>query len=60
MALEVGQVSTTIVVGAGIAAIDTFKSESAMVYTGDRLTDAAGGRDFTDYARFMPSVNIEA
>ena len=60
MALEIGQVDSTIVVEAGAAAIDTFKSESASIFSGDRLTDAAGGRDFTDYARFMPSVNIEA
>ena len=60
MALEVGQVDSTIVVEAGTAAIDTFKSESASLYSGDRLTNAAGGRDFADYARFTPSVNIEA
>ena len=60
MALEVGRVESTIVVEAGRAAIDTFKSEAASVYTGERLTNAAGGRDFTDYARFAPSVNIEA
>ena len=53
-------VNEEVVVEAGTASIDTFKSESATVYTGDRLTDAAGGRDFTDYARFTPSVNIEA
>ena len=58
--LDVGQVDSTIVVEAGAAAIDTFKSESASVFSGDRLTNAAGGRDFTDYARFTPSVNIEA
>ena len=60
MALEVGRVESTIVVEAGGAAIDTFKSEAASVYTGEGLTNAAGGRDFTDYARFAPSVNIEA
>ncbi len=60
MALEVGQIDNTIIVEAGTAAIDTFKSESASVYTGERLTNAAGGRDFTDYTHFTPSVNIEA
>ena len=60
MALEVGQLDSTIVVEAGQAAIDTFKSESAAIYTGQRITDAPGGRDFSDYARFTPSVNIEA
>ena len=60
MPLEVGRVDSTIVVEAGTAAIDTFKSEQASVFSGDRLTNAAGGRDFTDYARYTPSVNIEA
>ena len=60
VALEIGQITSTIVVEADTASIDTFKSESTTVYTGDRLTDAAGGRDFTDYARFTPSVNIES
>ena len=60
VALEVGRVDSTIVVEAGTAAIDTFKSEQASVFSGDRLTNAAGGRDFTDYARYTPSVNIEA
>ena len=60
MALEVGAVDSTVIVEAGSAAIDTFKSEQASVYSGDRLTNAAGGRDFADYARFTPSVNIEA
>ena len=60
MALEVGRVESTIVVEAGGAAIDTFTSEAASVYTGEGLTNAAGGRDFTDYARFAPSVNVEA
>ena len=59
LALAVGAVDTTIVVEAGAAAIDTFKSESASVYSGDRLVNAPGGRDFTNYARFTPSVNIE-
>ena len=59
MALEVGRVESTIVVEAGGATIDTFKSEAASVYGGEDLTSAAGGRDFTDYARFAPSVNIE-
>ena len=60
MPLEVGRVDSTIVVEAGTAAIDTFKSEQSSVFSGDRLTNAAGGRDFTDYARYAPSVNIEA
>ena len=60
MVLEVGRIDSMIVVEAGTAAIDTFKSESASVYRGERLTNAAGGRDFTDYTRFTPSVNIEA
>ncbi|MDE2665652.1 MAG: carboxypeptidase regulatory-like domain-containing protein [Acidobacteriota bacterium] len=60
MALEVGRVESTIVVEGGGAAIDTFKSEAASIYTGEGLTNAAGGRDFTDYARFAPSVNFEA
>ena len=58
--LAVGPIDSTIMVEAGTAAIDTFKSESASVYTGARLTNAAGGRDFSDYARYTPSVNIEA
>ncbi len=60
MTLELGRVDSTIVVEAGTAVIDTFKSESASIYSGDRLMNAAGGRDFTDYARFTPSVNIES
>ena len=60
MPLEVGQLDSTIVVEAGTAVIDTFKSEQSAVFAGNRLTDAAGGRDFTDYARYAPSVNIEA
>lgn len=60
MTLEVGRIDSTIVVEAGTATIDTFKSESASIFSGDRLTNAPGGRDFTDYARFAPSVNIEA
>ena len=60
MPLEVGRVDSTIVVEASTAVIDTFKSEQSTVFSGDRLTDAAGGRDFTDYARYTPSVNIEA
>ena len=60
MVLEVGQIDSTIIVEAGTAVIDTFKSEAASVYTGERLRNAAGSRDFTDYARFTPSVNIEA
>ena len=60
MPLEVGQLDSTIVVEAGTTVIDTFKSEQSAVFSGDRLTDAAGGRDFTDYARYTPSVNIEA
>ncbi len=60
MALKVGQLDSTIVVEAGQAAIDTFKSESAATYAGQGITDAPGGRDFSDYARFTPSVNIEA
>ena len=60
ISLPVGAVDTAIVVEAGAAVIDTFKSESATVLSGDRLTNAAGGRDFTDYSRFTPSVNIEA
>ena len=60
MPLEVGQLDSTIVVEAGTAVIDTFKSEQSAVFSGNRLTDAAGGRDFTDYARYAPSVNIEA
>ena len=59
-ALEVGQIDSTIVVEAGQAAIDTFKSESATIHTGQSIIDAPGGRDFSDYARFTPSVNIEA
>ena len=59
-ALEVGRIDSTIIVEAGQAAIDTFKSESASIYTGQRITDAPGGRDFSDYARFTPSVNVEA
>ncbi len=58
--LEVGRVDTTVVVEGRQAAIDTFRSESASVHTGEGLTRAAGGRDFTDYARLTPSVNIEA
>jgi len=58
--LEVGQVETEIVVESRAAVIDTYQSESASVYSGDDLVDAAGGRDFTDYAHFMPSVNVEA
>ena len=60
IALKVGQLDSTIVVEAGQAAIDTFKSESAATYAGQGITDAPGGRDFSDYARFTPSVNIEA
>ena len=60
MALEVGPIESTIIVEGSQAAIDTFDSESASVYTGEWLRDAAGGRDFTDYAHFSPSVNIEA
>ena len=60
MTLLLGEVDTSVVVEAGGAAIDTFKSESASVYAGQRMVDAAGGRDFTNYARFLPSVNIEA
>ncbi len=59
MTLMLGEVDSMIVVEAGAASIDTFKSESASVYGGDRLINAAGGRDFTNYARFLPSVNIE-
>ena len=59
MPLEVGRIESTIVVEAGTAAIDTFKSEQATVVSGDRLTNAAGGRDFTNYAGYTPSVNIE-
>ncbi|MDE0626379.1 MAG: carboxypeptidase-like regulatory domain-containing protein, partial [Bryobacterales bacterium] len=60
MPLEVGRVDSTIVVEAGTAVIDTFNSEQASIFSGDRLTNAAGGRDFTEYARYTPSVNIEA
>ncbi len=60
IALEVGPVDTTVVVEAGTAVIDTFNSEHASVLTGDRLTNAAGGRDFAEYVDYVPSVNIEA
>ena len=60
MALEVGRIDNTVVVEAATAAIDTFKSESSAVHTGDRLTNAAGGRDFANYSRYTPSVNIES
>ena len=60
MVLEVGRIESTIIVTAGRQAIDAFKSESASILTGERLMNTAGGRDFTDYARFTPSVNIEA
>ena len=40
LALAVGEVEITIVVEAAAAAIDTFKSESASLYSGDRLTNA--------------------
>lgn len=60
ISLEVGQVDSTIVVEGGSAGIDTYRSESASIYSGNELLDAAGGRDFTDYSRFTPSVNIEA
>ena len=58
--LDVGQLDSTIVVEGGSAVIDTYRSESASIYSGNELLNAAGGRDFTDYSRFTPSVNIEA
>lgn len=60
IALEVGAVDTEVVVVSGATGIDTYRSESASVFSGSLLTDAAGGRDFADYAHFAPSVNIEA
>ena len=60
VSLEVGQVDSTIVVEGGSAAIDTYRSESASLYSGTELLNAAGGRDFSDYSRLTPSVNIEA
>ena len=58
--LEVGQLDTEIVVSSSASVIDTYRSESASVYSGGDLVDAAGGRDFADYAHFTPSVNVEA
>ncbi len=60
VSLEVGQVDSTIVVEGGSTAIDTYRSESASLYSGTELLNAAGGRDFSDYSRLTPSVNIEA
>lgn len=60
IALEVGPVDAEIVVASGATSIDPYRSESASVFSGDDLVDAAGGRDFTGYAHFAPSVNIEA
>ncbi|MEE9293882.1 MAG: TonB-dependent receptor [Phycisphaerae bacterium] len=57
---EVGAVEETVTVESGTDLIDVIKSESALVFKGDLITNSAGGRDFSSYASLMPSVNIES
>lgn len=59
MVCKIGAITETVIVES-TEIIDVVSSESAAVFTGDILTDTAGGRDFTDYASLVPSVNQEA
>ena len=59
LALDVATVEETVTVTAVSPVVDTVKSESAGVFKGEDLTKTPGARDYTEFAAYMPSVNID-
>jgi hypothetical protein len=57
--MTVGAQTRTITVEASTALVDTVKSESATVFGGTLLTETPGARNYLDFVKLIPSVNID-